>query len=213
MIYFYQIEKDEIVKYRVTIDYDALAKLNQEIIAKCSFIEKIFIEKLKYLPELSPYIKELSYEYINQDNEYCNITYKKYTPPKLTTYITSILSTKEYYCLSKNYSLKDILFYEANECLTISPNDILSKNCKSQAEKKELLTLNANQEQLQPYYYKVLSLIDIKKESTIKKEDLDIFINFFDNYDITELINNLISDKSTPKKILKINTGISHKDK
>lgn len=201
MIYLYQKESDQIVKYKVIIDYEKLSKLTAEIITKCSIIEKVSIEKLKYLPKEDEYLRNLSFHHLNQDNEYCHVTYNKYNSPKLVTYLTNLLSTKEYYCLSKNYTLKDILNYEDNESLELSPQEILLNLSNEIGPQKldTLLSLNANQEPLSIYYQKVLSLITITPIDFIQKSTIDSMVTFFDDYNIYELIENLISDEIPSK--------------
>lgn len=202
MIYYFKKEFSSIIKYTASINYQELSKLKDEIITKCSLIKPIVIPKTSTLPKEGPYIRSLSWYKVDNKEEYSYVTYNQYLPPKLVTHLENLLTTKEYYCQTKNYPLKDILNYESLEDIFSSPKDLIKNTYKDKiTENKylELLTLNNNQEPLSIYYQKVLSLIKLTPIDKISEEELLKLASFLDRYEVTETINNIINQEYSPK--------------
>lgn len=223
VMYYYNIENENIIKYEINIDKEKLEKLRREIIEKCSEIKHIE-EVTNYTPNKYDYehIRNYSEKFLRRvykDDFYgtvydeYSVKYDYYEHPVLIDYIdrlligdTSIISRIINPQIERIDEEKNIIDEQQKiiELLNNNKNSDITKQLKLLKENQEKLKeykikkeLNKNQVSVKTFYSKVLSCISFKEISKISLQDLLNIQEFLSN------VNDSTLDTSL-EKVLKL---------
>lgn len=216
MLYFRK--NDEVIeKYQVSFDKEEIEKLKKKIINNCSFIKHEEYES-EYSPRFTDeIIRNLTYtptgkekEYFEETRDIYRYSYDEYKSPYLVELINQLLNGNSKaidkilnYDISTKSTIDDRIDLANQEFNKIAPEDIIKKKEKLKELEDLLKTreLNKNQKSIEPYYKKLIDLINFKLIDSILASELNRVESFLE-IDLIDQINDSKNKKLVKKKNL-----------
>ena len=194
-MYYFKSNDGKLEKYLVTYDEAKIKELKQEIIMTCSYIEHN-----EHVSDYEPRFHDLTLihnfhcecvgrkEYFEETRTVYKYSYDEYKPPRLVLLINLLLnqelsSVDEIleYDVSNDVLIEDRIDKANKELMELDVSEVSKRKMKLD-EINRLVSekeLNKNQESIEPYYNRLLELINFTFIDSIKISDLGKVESFF----------------------------------
>ena len=197
-MYYYCIENEDVIKYKVTLDKEKLKELRNEIIVKCSEISHIHEETVG-LPNYNDHEHTRNYkkkflrkvdkgDFYGTTVDVYLVDYDYYEHPLLANHIRYLLNhdasiisqiinpeiekiDEEQIIMEEQKQIIELLNNEKNNDIT-KQLELLKENQEKLKEYKAKKELNKNQVSVEPYYKKVLECITFNEVNKVALKNI-----------------------------------------
>ncbi len=175
-MYYFKNNGERIEKYQVNFSREKIERLKKEIIDRCSYIEhKEFISDYPPIFDDNSIIKNFhdtlvgKKEYFEETRDVYSYSYDEYKPPYLIELINRLINGDAEvideiltYDISSDESIDDKIKLVNQEFMDIEAENIDGKKAKLKelGDLLESKDLNRDQQNIEPYYYQLIKLIE-----------------------------------------------------